>query len=268
MPTTDTVSSGIYNTSVFSERTVTFNELRQRHETMTMTDFIEVYDDALDADTCQQLIDIFENSEHRQPGRTGGGVDPLKKRSIDIPVDKFQEFREPMKRVRRVSTKYLSTYFAKHYFALIGSTGISLNDPRSGQVVPVTEHNFKSLGLPNLPSLIRSLFRLGSINAQKYEQSTGGYPHWHSEVFPELGNNEALHRILLFMFYLNDIQDGGETEFYYQQRSVSPRAGRMVVAPAYFTHTHRGNTPISDHKYILTSWVLYNPANVIYGPHS
>jgi hypothetical protein len=38
----------------------------------------------------------------------------------------------------------------------------------------------------------------------------------------------------------------------------------MVIAPAGFTHTHRGNTPVSNDKYILTSWVLFNPSKLIF----
>jgi hypothetical protein len=67
------------------------------------------------------------------------------------------------------------------------------------------------------------------------------------------------------MFYLNDVEDGGETELY-QNTMVKPKAGRMVIAPAYFTHTHRGNIPVSNDKYILTSWVLFNSAERIYTP--
>ncbi|MEC7470920.1 MAG: 2OG-Fe(II) oxygenase, partial [Pseudomonadota bacterium] len=32
-----------------------------------------------------------------------------------------------------------------------------------------------------------------------------------------------------------------------------------------FTHTHRGQIPVSDDKYILTSWVLFNRAEQLYG---
>jgi hypothetical protein len=34
----------------------------------------------------------------------------------------------------------------------------------------------------------------------------------------------------------------------------------MVIAPAGFTHTHRGNMPVSNDKYIATSWVLFQRA--------
>ena len=52
------------------------------------------------------------------------------------------------------------------------------------------------------------------------------------------------------------------------QRSIQPQAGRMVIAPAYFTHTHRGCVPVSGDKYILTSWILLNRAEQLYGARS
>ena len=78
-------------------------------------------------------------------------------------------------------------------------------------------------------------------------------------------NCEQLHRSLLFLVYLNDVEEGGETEFYYQQLKVKPKKGTIVIAPAGFTHTHRGNTPISGDKYVLAGWILFNRAENIYG---
>jgi hypothetical protein len=66
------------------------------------------------------------------------------------------------------------------------------------------------------------------------------------------------------MFYLNDVQEGGETEFYYQNLKSKPKQGTMVIAPAGFTHTHRGNKPISGDKYIFTSWILFQNAQAMY----
>ena len=57
------------------------------------------------------------------------------------------------------------------------------------------------------------------------------------------------------MLYLNSVTEGGETEFLYQKRRIKPQQGRLVIFPAGFTHTHRGNPPLSGDKYILTSWV-------------
>lgn len=90
------------------------------------------------------------------------------------------------------------------------------------------------------------------LKIQKTEVG-GGYHSWHTE-------NTALDlsgRLLTFTLYLNDINDGGETEFLYYPKRVTPKAGKLVMWPAGFTHTHRGNPPLKDTKYILTGWVEY-----------
>ena len=57
--------------------------------------------------------------------------------------------------------------------------------------------------------------------------------------------------------YLNDVEEGGETEFLYQSRRVKPKRGRLAIWPAQFTHMHRGNPPLSGDKYVITGWVEY-----------
>ena len=65
---------------------------------------------------------------------------------------------------------------------------------------------------------------------------------------------KAANRMLVGMVYLNDVKDGGETEFYYQKLKIKPKRGTLVIWPAYFTHLHRGNKPISNSKYIINMW--------------
>jgi hypothetical protein len=81
----------------------------------------------------------------------------------------------------------------------------------------------------------------------------GGYHAWHHED----ANRAQSQRILAFILYLNDINDGGETEFLYLSKRVQPKTGRMVIWPAGFTHTHRGNPPLKGDKYIITGWVEF-----------
>lgn len=85
----------------------------------------------------------------------------------------------------------------------------------------------------------------------------GGYHIWHFEN----GNMNCSNRILTFLLYLNtlDADEGGETEFLYQQRRVTPVKNTMVLWPAGFTHTHRGNTVLGDKsKYVVTGWFYIN----------
>ena len=60
--------------------------------------------------------------------------------------------------------------------------------------------------------------------------------------------------------YLNDEFDGGETEFLYMNKRISAKQGRIIIFPAGFTHTHRGNPPIGGEKYIATSWGMLQAA--------
>lgn len=78
----------------------------------------------------------------------------------------------------------------------------------------------------------------------------GGFHAWHAER----SRQDNDHRVLAVMMYLNDVQNGGETEFLYQHKRVQAKAGRALIWPAGFTHTHRGNPPLSNTKYIMTSW--------------
>ncbi len=59
------------------------------------------------------------------------------------------------------------------------------------------------------------------------------------------------------MTYLNDIKEGGETEWYYQKLKVKPKKGLTVIWPADWTFTHRGITAKKEHKYIITGWINF-----------
>jgi hypothetical protein len=80
-----------------------------------------------------------------------------------------------------------------------------------------------------------------------------GYHRWHHETASKLEAN----RILTFIAYLNDVEEGGETEFLYYPKRVKSKQGRIILFPGSFSHTHRGNSNISNEKYILTGWVEY-----------
>lgn len=84
----------------------------------------------------------------------------------------------------------------------------------------------------------------------------GGYHLWHSEQGP----GPHAGRVLVYMLYLNTLSDeeAGETEFLYQQRRIQPKKNVMILWPASFTHTHRGNTVFGEkNKYIITGWFYY-----------
>jgi len=90
-------------------------------------------------------------------------------------------------------------------------------------------------------------------NLQSYPVG-GGFKQWHCE------NNfdkSTYKRVLVFMTYLNDVEDGGETEFFYQKIKVKPRKGLTLIWPSGWTHTHRGVPSMSEEKYVLTGWYQF-----------
>ena len=77
----------------------------------------------------------------------------------------------------------------------------------------------------------------------------GGYHIFHGENL----DWNMQHRTMAWMVYLNDVPEGGETEFLYQKRRFKPKAGTVMIWPGGYTHLHRGNPPLST-KYIATGW--------------
>jgi hypothetical protein len=105
-------------------------------------------------------------------------------------------------------------------------------------------------------SVLRDANIRGTAMKMQRTDPGGGYHVWHGEQ----GNKEHADRVLVYMLYLNDLeeQDGGETEFLYQRLRLRPKANTMILWPAAYTHTHRGNTVLGEtSKYIVTGWFYY-----------
>lgn len=233
---------------------------------MSDTDFIGIYPGVLDEAFCRHLVGKFEAGGEARPGRMVHGQDRTRKDSVDIRVSAHPDWRAENDQIVRHTIRALVPYVRAHPFLLVGAVGIDTTDAKTGQRRSLGHRDVERMSDPQIAELVLGIYRLGSINLQKYRQGEGHYRHWHSEVCPspEDPRCEAMHRVLLWMYYLNDVDEGGETEFYFQSRKIAPRRGTFVVAPSGFTHTHRGQVPLSGDKYILTSWVLFHRAETIY----
>jgi len=232
---------------------------------MSAADFVEVYDDALSRETCARLIAAFEASGAAVPGRVGGGVLPELKDSRDIQITGKPEWREAEAALNAAMFRGLLAYLRSYRYALIAPLMLQIKDAGTGELRRLRAEDFDALDDDALGGIVRAVLRPGSINLQRYSADRGGYPYWHCELYPKDASCETLHRTLLWTIYLNDDFAAGETEFFYQQRKVVPRTGSLLIAPSAFTHTHRGNTPVGGDKYIATSWLLFQRAEVLYG---
>jgi hypothetical protein len=77
-----------------------------------------------------------------------------------------------------------------------------------------------------------------------------GYHAWHFESSTFFDAK----RVLAWSIYLNDDYEGGELEFLYFGKRTKLGEGDVVIFPAAFTHTHRGNMVTSGEKLLLTGW--------------
>ena len=84
---------------------------------------------------------------------------------------------------------------------------------------------------------------------QHYKPGEGFY-NWHME---NSGHDVVLHRHLVFMTYLNTLDNAG-TEFFHQKTTTPCHKGLTVIWPAAWTHTHKGVTNHDSDKYIITGW--------------
>jgi len=96
-----------------------------------------------------------------------------------------------------------------------------------------------------------SRFKDMGYNLQRYRE--GEYYHWHVDA-----DNETLApRQLVALWYLNDVEEGGETDFVFQDAHVTPEKGKLMLFPPFWTHEHRAAVVTKGVKYIATTWINF-----------
>ena len=93
---------------------------------------------------------------------------------------------------------------------------------------------------------------IGGFNIQRYDAG-GHFNKLHSERTALVN----LHRILAWMTYLDDVPDGGETEFPFFGLKIPPEKGKTMIWPAEWTHAHRGAVVEEGPKHIITGWMHF-----------
>ena len=223
-----------------------------------METFIRCYDDAISDELCDLIVQQFEANQNVYKGHSGPEVDTAIKDSLDLNITGQSDWSSTNTLITDAVFKCLLDYMGEFTFMLVGANVPVFKHPETGDTCKLTHENFEEFGRPFIDTLIARTYRLGPVNIQKYQRNQGGYHHWHSEICADTQDCETLHRTLFFILYLNDVAEGGATEFFYQDVRVRPKKGCIVLSPAGFTHTHKGHVPVSSDKWIATSWVMFN----------
>ena len=96
-----------------------------------------------------------------------------------------------------------------------------------------------------------SRFKDMGYNLQRYRE--GEYYHWHVDA----DNLGIASRQLVALWYLNDVEEGGTTDFIFQKASVTPEKGTLMLFPPFWTHEHRAGVVTKGVKYIATTWITF-----------
>ncbi len=94
-------------------------------------------------------------------------------------------------------------------------------------------------------------FKDMGYNLQRYRE--GEYYDWHIDG----GSHQFAERQLVALWYLNDVEQGGSTDFKFQDISVTPETGKLVLFPPFWTHEHRAAPVTKGVKYIATTWLVF-----------
>jgi hypothetical protein len=207
-------------------------------------DYIYINKYSLSVELCQDIIELFHkyDKEHYK-GVTSGGLNVSVKDTTDyiIPanIDNTHEWYKPSEFLKKELHKNIKKYIMK-----INSFVDSNNN-----------YNIKYNFLKNLEFLNDTFFfQYDSLMMQRYEKNTGKYI-FHDDS--DYDFKKERFRIFTFIWYLNDIDIGGETQFW-DTYKIKPTTGKLVLFPACWTFPHCGRIPISHDKYIITGWIYVN----------
>lgn len=191
---------------------------------VSIKQFVGIFENAFSKEYCEDLIKAYDNAIEAGHGRTRQDSDKNFSKVQKSDTQLFNPSNNIQIPIPDVA-KFSEIFWGKCY--------------------PIYEEQFAPL--KDSGSHSSYYFKMQKTNLRE------GYHIWHYESCTKAVSN----RILTWMLYLNDVEEGGETEFLYQSMRVKPKQGTLLIWPAAFTHTHRGNPPLSNEKYVVTGWTEF-----------
>ena len=202
------------------------------------SDFIAVYKNFMPSAVCNDIVSFY---------------DEWKEQAVQQHMEKDLRSRQPF-------DNYEQTMAGVNQFATgeLGRSDLSimletLNTPLTARINQYLQSGVNDY-CAQFNALNTTPLTSWSVKFQETPEG-GGYHVYHYER----GSWSETARELVWMIYLNEDFEGGETEFLYQKRRIDPTIGTLVIWPAGFTHTHKGNLVLSGTKYVVTGWYYQQP---------
>ncbi len=183
----------------------------------TFDDLIHVNPNALSKKVCKDIIKRFKKDDRKKQGATTLGLDLDVKKCVDLHISNLEDWKDIDNILFKSSDDNLKEYLDK----------IKVDD--------------------------KIFFNMDTLRDTGYlvkRYKPGDYFNWHSDRNYENGWS----RVVACVWYLNDITEGGYTEFAHG-RKIYPKTGQLIMFPASWTFPHRAVTPKVDTKYVITSFI-------------
>lgn len=193
---------------------------------------------SLSSELCKKIIKYFDESDNKLKygGLTYSGLDKRIKDTTDILIPNKNNQENKWDEINDILSSELEIHLKKYVNIL--------NDKKNF----CEENNY---GV-KFNHLFDDLYLINNFMIQRYEKNEGKYVY-HDDNSIDL--QKYKQRVLTYLWYLNDVDEGGETEFFGGNFKIKPEEGKLLFFPATWTFPHRGNKPISSHKYIITGWI-------------
>lgn len=196
------------------------------------SEFVYLNETSLSIELCAKIIELYENENNKYNGVTLGGYNPNIKNTTDLNINpnctKWQKVNKVLENeLKQNVEQYMN----------------NINEM-------VRKHDDQRYLNTKYCIISDKLVLQGEFMVQKYTQNEGKYIYHHDG---RINYEKKCHRVLTYLWYLNDVEEGGETDFYGNQ--IKPTAGKLLLFPAVWCFPHRGKIPISSDKYIITGWL-------------
>ena len=179
--------------------------------------FIKVYDDVISEDACSDIITYFNESKDKElSGVESGEV-----------IDKIRHADE-----LNVSVQHNPKAKKIHSFLVKACKRI-------------LEWYKEDVG--EYSEWVCDFKRVESFRIKHYDKGEGYY----NTHIDNVGGRE-----FAIIFYLNDVEKGGETEFPLLHTKIPPKAGRVLIFPTTYMYPHKANIPTSGDKLIIQGYIL------------
>ena len=193
-----------------------------------MDRYIKIYDDVIDADSCNMLIGKFEAAEEDQYENVRQAERDKAIAFTQINLVNNEDWASVQNGMLEVFQDYILAY---------------INDCHIQPKQWPTVYGYEAIRMK----------RYLNNNYDRFD------PH------VDVKNYETSRRFLAFFIYLNDVDEGGETEFIninkpgtYIPLKITPRRGRLLMFPPLWMYYHAGLKPVSNNKYLIHSYCHYD----------